>query len=304
MKKILCIILSVLFIVCSVNFVFSVDEETKVDSEPFQSEYENSYNKLHFYFGSTDSNDKTRSRLSNDNASEPNEYLYIDNKNELDNAVEVMNDYYQKYAEEDEPIIMTVEFRSNYEKTKEYNEFLKEREEVETTEELREFRTKINDFSKEFHENVTISNIDKLDNFKYNTINRIDYSPFVRMTINKDEISADNLLSLVNDEDIVNVSFAPEDEAVDEDLETSWNRVMREVGAYYTVNYSSYTGEGIKIGILESAVCTSSLGNFSNSEFIRYKAGSKGTYTVKVYQNGELPDGFTSDQFAFVCNIL
>ena len=51
-------------------------------------------------------------------------------------------------------------------------------------------------------------------------------------------------------------------------------------------------------------VASSSLGEFNTSEFIRYKAPSAGTCTIKVYQNGALAEGIESEPFAFVCNIL
>ncbi len=49
-------------------------------------------------------------------------------------------------------------------------------------------------------------------------------------------------------------------------------------------------------------VCTSALDSNSTVEFVRYKVKKAGTYTVAVYQNGEIPAGINWDYIGYTLN--
>lgn len=265
-KKFISLLLTLLIITLCFVPAFSANNEVTNyyaddSDEPFQDEYDNNLNKLHFYCVDNNvSTAKARTMsISSYEDEDLNEYLYIDDENELDDAVDAMIDY-----ADNEKITLTVEFKSNYEKTPEYQSFLQERESVETVEDLRAFRERMVAFSKTYHESVVEENIGKLSDFDYESVDTIGYSPFARVEIDKDDLTTDNLIDLANDNSVVNVSMSLEDEVADESS-TDWNQVMREIGAYSVIKNSTYTGEGIKIGVLEAAVCDTTHSNFSNT---------------------------------------
>lgn len=247
--------LSLLVILFSVIPAFSAVDE-KIAVEPLQTTYDNELNKLHFYFDLENTENQTGSAIartsSSENSVDDDYFTYIDTENELDSAVENMNAYYEKHADENELIQVTVEFKSNFENTEEYISFSEEKKTVKTLEEVREFREKLAAFSKEYHKNEAMSKLEELSSLDYSSIELIDYSPFVRLTINRDKISTESLLGLANSEEIANVSFVLKDEICNQ---ATWDRTMREIEAYSTINSSLYTGEGIRVGVLELAVC-------------------------------------------------
>ena len=118
----MCIALTLLIVVLSISPAFSAAEKIQV-TEPLQETYDNNLNKLHFYFGLENAEDKSGSAtartLSNKVSVDDDYFAYIDTETELDLAIENMNTYCEKYAD-DESIQVTVEFKSDFEKTDEY----------------------------------------------------------------------------------------------------------------------------------------------------------------------------------------
>lgn len=76
-------------------------------------------------------------------------------------------------------------------------------------------------------------------------------------------------------------------------------------GSNFGMNYNgNITNYDIEIyNSSGTLVCSSTL-DYCSSEFLRYKAPRSGDYTVKVYQNGSMPDNVTDDCVSLVCNII
>lgn len=289
----LCIALTLLIVVLSISPAFSAVEKNPT-IEPLQESYDNDLNKLHFYFGLESSEDKTGSALartvSNEVSVDDDYFTYIDTENELDSAIENMNSYCDKYVEDDELIQVTVEFKSDFEKTPEYIEFQEKKGNVKTIEEVRELRKKLVEFSSEYHRLQNELNLKKLSDFGYENISPHELSPFISMEINENNIVADDFLSLAKDDSIVNVSFHLKEEFIDEEA-SSWNQTMRAIDAYSTVQYGSYTGEGINIGVLENGVCDITHTNFS--DFISSDSNNRLTIDENCYNS----DMFASEDY-------
>ena len=253
----LCIALTLLIVVLSISPAFSAVEKNPT-IEPLQESYDNDLNKIHFYFGLENTEDKTGSALartvSNEVSVDDDYFTYIDTETELNSAIENMNSYCDKYVEDDELIQVTVEFKSDFEKTPEYIEFQEKKENVKTIEEVRELRKELVEFSEEYHRTQNEQNIKYLNNFGYENVSAYELSPFITMEINESNIDANNFLSLAKDDRIVNISLHLKEEFIDEETVT-WNQALRAIDAYSTVQYGSYTGEGIIIGILEPDIC-------------------------------------------------
>lgn len=285
--KIFSVILSLVFVFISVVPAFSVNIEVENNDseEPFQSEYENEFNKLHFYFGSEKMSDSKASTfaLTKIGTSETNDYTYIDDNSELNSAIQKMDSYYEDCAD-DEPITMTVEFKSDFANTDEFINFSKERETVETIDELRNFRERLATFSKEYHRNETLSNLEKLNRLDFDSIELIDYSPFVKLEIDKNNVTTENLINLAADDGIVNVSLSLNDETQDE---ATWTRTMKEIGAYSTISSSLYTGEGIRVGVLELAVCEPTHKNLTGKSITIESGYNNDTLVVEDDDTGE-----------------
>ena len=260
----LCIVLTLLIVVLSISPAFSAVEKNPT-IEPLQESYDNDLNKLHFYFGLESSEDKTGSALartvSNEVSVDDDYFTYIDTENELDSAIENMNSYCDKYVEDDELIQVTVEFKSEIENTPEFIAFHQEKENIKTIDELRDFRKRLANFSKEYHNEEVISYINELEGLEYDSIEIIDYSPFVRLSIKRNNLVTETLATMATNSKIANISFYVNDETINQ---ATWNRTMREIEAYSTINNSTYTGEGIRVGVLETAVCEPSHSNLED----------------------------------------
>lgn len=100
----LCIALTLLIVVLSISPAFSAVEKTPA-IEPLQETYDNDLNKLHFYFGLENAEDKSgpaiARTLSNEVSVDDDYFTYIDTETELDSAIENMNTYCEKYADDE-----------------------------------------------------------------------------------------------------------------------------------------------------------------------------------------------------------
>lgn len=261
MRKTLGVFLSLLIVIFSTTIAFSGDEQTII-TEPIQAEYENELNKLHFYFDMYDNiiPVKKASNLSLATDNNHDTYLYIDSEDELSAAVENMNKVCSETTG-DEQIKITVEFNSEYENTDEFLNFRKKREKIKTVEELDRFRQELNAYSKEFHRKENLNNIHLLNDIDYKSIEITNYAPFVILDVNRDDIQSEALLNLAQSDKITNVSLHLEEEF---SSQASWDRTLKEIDAYDIVNDSTYTGNRIKIGVIEPGICDTSHINFSS----------------------------------------
>ena len=172
----------------------------------------------------------------------------------------------------DKDISLTVQFESDFQNTNFFKEMEQKRQSIKSVEELRAFRRELNDYSKEFHKNLITKNLPILVDFDYSEITPIEYSPFVSMRISTKNLSAFKLKSLVEKNEIVNISLTAdsyeeaynseiynsfeETDTTNQNVVLSWDRMLEELNIDDIVENQSYTGEGIYIGICEAkGVC-------------------------------------------------
>lgn len=110
-SKVICLMMSLVLVFMSVTMAYSVDVDN-YDEIVIQSEYDNEMNKLHFYFSTNDDGSGSARTLSSQNTT--TSFNYIDDKNELDLAIENMTDFCEVNSETDGLVQMTVEFHSDF----------------------------------------------------------------------------------------------------------------------------------------------------------------------------------------------
>ncbi len=172
---------------------------------------------------------------------------------------------------------MTIQLTSNIYETEGYVEFVRERENLDSIEKVRDFRRRLVDYSKNYHNEIVAASSELLSTLDCEEIQTVDLSPFVVATIASDSLTATELLRLANEDAVSHISISIlEEESYSEvefddnitmnnDVETfidstttiseqqnMWDDVLRNLGAYDYVTNATYTGEGIRIGILEN----------------------------------------------------
>ena len=248
-KKFIAIFLSFVIFACWFGNVGIVAAENVV-TETVSFDDGNTYNKLHFYF-------------SND------EHTIIDSYSELQEAVNSIivpssNDIARSGAQTDSEIIVTVEFASNFVNTSEYIRFSNERENIDNVEELRDFRHRLKEYSKTYHNELITNNISSIDLLEYSECDAIEYSPFVSLKMDAYDASVESLQELSKMPNVVNISLSDDTDAEDE---ASWNQTLDSINAYDVVSNGTYTGEGIRIGVYESGgVCDTTHTNLANKD--------------------------------------
>lgn len=261
----LCVV-SVLLVLtfCSVP-IFSA-QDIQEPSESLQPEYTNKLNKLHFYFDTKTTEEKLASTaIATKEVSKVPQFAYIDDKAELESAIENMNGFYERTAKEDEPVNVTVEFKSDFVNTDEYAAFQREKENIKTLEDVRDYKKRLAAFSKEYHRKENERNLEKLGILDFSNLKISDYCPFVEIDMNKKDIKTDDFLKLTKDNKISNISFSSKDSF--KTVETaSWSRTLKEIEAYQTVTFGPYTGNGVKVGVLEvGGICDVNHKNLKSS---------------------------------------
>lgn len=260
--KALSIMLVLLIVSLTIIPSFASSEETTVIN-PLQSDYSNELNKIHFYFGSAEENETSGgvSLFSRSLTANEEDYSYIDDEEEIVNAVENMNLFCEQNNQSQDLIQVTVEFESQYDKTPEFITFCKERETLETMKDVRNFRKRLNAFSKQYHQKENEKNIALLEQFDYENITLVGYAPFVVMEMTRSNVETENLISLSEKDEVANISLSLNESTVEN---TSWNNALKEIEAYSTVDSGLLTGAGVRVGVLESGVCDISHENLSD----------------------------------------
>lgn len=249
-KQMISLLLSAIIVLSSFSemivFANELTEEAETVNESIYTptKIENNYNKLHFYFGEQ-------------------EHTTIDNEEELFEATNnlISKNEISRSAVNTNTIVnsdeieITIQFASDFTQTEKYIEFLKERETLKSIEDVRDFRRRLNAYSKEYHEALATKNAKYISDFACSSSYNIAYSPFTVMKVDSKNINAEELLKLCNLDNIKHISLDYERETVEDGIST-WNTAMSGVGASSIISNSQYTGEGIRIGILESdGVC-------------------------------------------------
>lgn len=214
------------------------------------------YNKLHFYF---------------DNE----EHATIDSKAELTSAMSALAtrtaeyEIYNAQNSDDfnDDLHITVEFTSDFTSTDAYLAFAEEAQNLTTSEEVLDFRQRLNAFSLKYHTALVNKNLDYLSVFGDTTVQTSTYSPFVTLIIEPDDLTEQSLTALCSTNDVANISLSYELVA---ESEASWNECMNVTNAANIVNNSTYTGEGVRIGVYEAdGVCDTSHTNLVNKSITK-----------------------------------
>lgn len=260
--KLLAVALSLIITFASINVmsILAVDRaDNTIDSyENLNKESGNIYNKIHFC-------------LDND------EYDIIDDAEELTEATEYLISVDQtKHLNEIssvteneifDDIHMIVEFESSFHQTDEFINLSKERNNITSHEDVLDYRIRLNTYSKQYHRDLIEQNMDILSKQERSSVEVIDYSPFVVLRMNTDNVDPLTLTYVCESDNIENIyiSFEPN---INDYYETnpimpsasqavaSWEATLKCVNAYNIISNGTYTGRLINIGVCESGgVC-------------------------------------------------
>lgn len=234
--------------------------------------------KLHFYFKNfqLDSDASLKNSTQFFCNEEQNKYNNISDITELQAAINHINTFYESQNEEEFPLFMTVEFSNDFSSTPEYKEFLKEADCINTIDDLRSFRKKLNISSKKYHNCENQKNLALLNDFSSSNIRIVNYAPFVIIGTSAENIDVNKLTNLIKNDKINNVSFYTEKNPK---KNAKWKDTLEDISAYDIVSNKTYTGEGVKIGILEAeGICNKySINLLSVKDQIKTQSG----YTIK-----------------------
>lgn len=254
LSTLLAFLLSAMFPIANMVAAEAVSKTALPSDEamPWENDSENIYNKIHFYVGDDD-------------------YSTIDNAEELSKAVDSINSL--KATEVDnlgsrgfddgESMQLFVQFKSDIRNEPTYVNLLSERNSVNTIEEANEWRSRLNNFSKEYHDNLVSECISDMDFLDESDCTHIDYSPFVFINTTSKNINTTCISELAFSECTENIMI----DVPSEYLElATWEDTLDNINATSVVNSSKYTGKGVNIGVLESkGVCDCS------NEFLKTK---------------------------------
>ncbi len=267
--KVLSVLLALYVIILPITS-FTVYSSEIIISDADNSEISNDYTKIHFNF-----NNK-------------NHYT-IDNYDELTEATAdlcTLSNHVSGYSRNtntpsEESIQMTIQFQSGFMQTEEYLSFSRERSTLDSIEEVRDFRSRLNSFSKTYHSNLIEQNLNTIDDVEYDSINVIDYSPFVLLSIDVATIDVVTLEYLCQCDNIESISLGYESEESDD---VSWDTTLQGSNSYNIYSNGTYTGDGIRIGILEAkGVCESTHDNLTNIDITyQYQYETVTNHATKV----------------------
>lgn len=248
MKKFRILTITIILFCFTFNLIslssFEFNEVTNYSAATISN---NNFNKIHFYYNyKTDNCDKSPFSINKDSYVD---YSFIDNRNELYDAVEDITFACSENKKNKDLVKITVEFASDYLSTDEYIKFNEEISNVHTLEERRNLRKIQNSFCKEYYYKENKQNASLLESLDYESLEMINYAPFIVLEIQKDKLDSEALANLSKNNTIKNISLALEEKPSDTE---SWNNTLKAIEAYSTVHSGLHTGQGIKIGVLEA----------------------------------------------------
>jgi len=217
-KRTISVLLMICMIILSANglsaLAFNEIDSEEVILEPIQTEAnDNIYNKIHFYFGedayqTIDTFDELTKAVNN-TAKKVNETAAAMSRS--GNVSE------ESFTNE---ICVTVEFASDYMQTKEFLAFSEERNHLDSIDEVHEFRSRLNAFSKSYHEKMAKENIKDLSAFSYTKVSPIAYSPFVTMTMPVDNVNVSSLKSVAENTNVLEISLSYQSASYEPEFES------------------------------------------------------------------------------------
>ena len=227
----------------------AVTEENTATEASTETSISSDLNKLHFYF-------------------DVEEYATIDSLSELNEATEYVTQKAETAsltrnvsanASGDE-LRLTVGFTSNIKETKQYKDLLAERETLDSMEEVRDFRHRLNSYSKAYHRALVAKNMTSLTSLEYESLDMIEYSPFVVMKTTAEDLDTASLVALASNVEVESICLSEKSSLVEEEIVDSegnsvnvshWVEVLESIGIYDTVSNQTFTGEGVSIGVLD-----------------------------------------------------
>ncbi len=165
-----------------------------------------------------------------------------------------------------------IQFDSDYQESEEYKELLKKRDSIETEQDKNTFRESVKTVSKSYHKKIVEEKLKNLDLPAGVNVEHIDYSPFVKISVNNTIVDSAAITRLADNNDVKSLDIAlrepipitddymcsdnettlvPENAQTPDD-EMSFNTALGVIGASSVVNNSMYTGKGVKVGLYES----------------------------------------------------
>ena len=258
-QKIITVTLTCILVLQFCN-VFPVHAENQSKKTYDISVADNPLNKLHFYF-------------------DDEVFSTIDDINELNQAVEAIkkDNYESPKSTTSNPSLssqqlqLTVQFKSNYTDTNEYKSYVKKREDFKNLNDVHKAKEKINAFSKEYHYKLVTEKTNSLASLKSYNYTVVPYAPFVVYSVDANGIEASQLLCLAESDQIAHISVSPVTQATEQ---VSWNNTLKEINAYDIVSDGTYTGEGVRIGVLELGICEPTISNLSNIDITLHPSSS------------------------------
>lgn len=168
-------------------------------------------------------------------------------------AFEYMKQKHKELIFDSELIKITIKFNNDFTETEEFKANTATLKSARNCTEELSARKKLNCASKEYHNMFAEENFQLLREFGINGGRAIDYSPYIELRLPINDINIYQFINLAENERILDIAFSFLTSAT---AETSWNTVLDEIGASDIVDDGTYTGEGVRIGILEvDGVC-------------------------------------------------
>ena len=215
------------------------------------------------------------------------EYAYINSINELTEAFEyMMNEHQvQKSSGHDRSmngnlaneimvsnVFMTIEFQSDIHQTSQYQLLMKQRENLHTIDDVHAWRMELNKYGRDYHQALVEKQLTMIDMPIYEHVQFMNYTPIVIFECDVNQLTSDYLLDVAS----VNVvkSIMLSDKVMDIANETytteisnglTWNDALVDINATEVIDNRYFTGNGIRIGVLESlGICDVTHTNLAN----------------------------------------
>ncbi len=219
---------------------FSIIADIFFLSQVYAASEGNVYQKLHFYFKSS-------------------EFGTIDDDKEMEAGIRELTECYCLFEADNRYTEIVIRLKSDILSCETYKKIIEKKNNLSSINDVRAFRKELNDFSKKFHQNIFYENEWLVELFDKEKVQHIEYTPFVKVLMPYDEINKSFLEKLICNEQVACVSLSMP--VVYED-ESDWNDILDGIGVQSIVSNATYTGDGIKIGISEAG------GNCSSSNVL------------------------------------
>ena len=141
------------------------------------------------------------------------------NRTELEENIEDMNQYCEILCSSGEAdpdtVLMYVILVSDLFSQEEYKAIVREGANVETAEDADAWRARLNEYTKAYHIDLYNENAGVFERIEYETIHNDSFSPYVWMTLNRINVTAEMLEQLASEECVAMVGVNPRFEAVE-----------------------------------------------------------------------------------------